>query len=405
VVPVSWRRLDHVNVAGYVDLDQVMDPDDETMAYALTFVEAQQATPVALRLGSDEGVKVWVNGELLHAADVRRPARFDQDHVGVELPTGWSALLLKVAEGEGDWRFAPRVTAPDGSPAQGVRWLQPGEEPPAAWPWHPEGPLGDPVQVHRGSVQALEQLDASPDAPAWAARDLGVFLASVHAHDRASRLPQEVLERAVARDPGDASSQYYLAQASRGFAERAADREENRYRAALERTLEVDPEHVVGLEALADYYAILGNLRRARELYERAIVVNPEHVPSLLGLANVLDSRDWPGAMRLQVEELARRHPDCLQVLAAQAEIRSDLDDDHGAARFQERALELQHRNDRLVYELVETYGRAGEDQEALALLQARLVLEPFEGRAYREAANLLAARDRVAEAARYLDR
>lgn len=56
-------------------------------------------------LGSDDAIKMWVNGELVHANDVARPAAPDQDRVTVNLHAGENAVLLKIVNLQGGYAF------------------------------------------------------------------------------------------------------------------------------------------------------------------------------------------------------------------------------------------------------------------------------------------------------------
>ena len=49
-------------VTGWVDLDVLMEPSDQALAYALTFVRAEKETAARLHVSSDEGLRAWVNG-------------------------------------------------------------------------------------------------------------------------------------------------------------------------------------------------------------------------------------------------------------------------------------------------------------------------------------------------------
>jgi HEAT repeat protein len=74
-----------------------------------------------LDLGSDDGLKVWLNGKVVHANDVSRGLQEGQDKVTVTFEEGWNTLLLKITQGGGDWSAAARVRAADGSKLGGLR--------------------------------------------------------------------------------------------------------------------------------------------------------------------------------------------------------------------------------------------------------------------------------------------
>ena len=71
-------------------------PDGAYATYFAREVAAAGARRVTLSLGSDDAVKLWCNGELVLANDVRRGAKPDQERVEVTLRPGENQLLLKI---------------------------------------------------------------------------------------------------------------------------------------------------------------------------------------------------------------------------------------------------------------------------------------------------------------------
>lgn len=71
---------------------------------------------VRLELGSDDGVKVWLNGAVVHANDARRPTHLGDDTVKAHLRQGWNPLLVKVSQYGGEWGLALRFTSLAGEP-------------------------------------------------------------------------------------------------------------------------------------------------------------------------------------------------------------------------------------------------------------------------------------------------
>lgn len=74
--------------------------------YLYRTVRAFQPGPLRLRLGSDDAIKLWWNGELVHANNVARGAALDQDLVTVEMQAGENHLLMKIVNTGGDYAFA-----------------------------------------------------------------------------------------------------------------------------------------------------------------------------------------------------------------------------------------------------------------------------------------------------------
>ncbi len=81
---------------------------DQAVAYLLTFIESEDASERELRIGADDTVKVWLNGEVVHVVSNDRALSPDQDRVTVELRKGMNCLMVKVAESFGDWQVSVR---------------------------------------------------------------------------------------------------------------------------------------------------------------------------------------------------------------------------------------------------------------------------------------------------------
>ncbi len=95
---------------------------EQRVAYARTWVHSDQQRPVRLELGTDDGVKVWLNGKVVHAVNTFRGLQPGSDKVEVTLNAGWNPLLLKVTQLNQGWAFCARFRAPDGSHLDGLQY-------------------------------------------------------------------------------------------------------------------------------------------------------------------------------------------------------------------------------------------------------------------------------------------
>jgi hypothetical protein len=69
----------------YLDLLKALDGGERRAAYLRTRLQWPAAQRVTLRIGSDDGIKVWVNGQLVHANNATRSFAPDQDSATVTL--------------------------------------------------------------------------------------------------------------------------------------------------------------------------------------------------------------------------------------------------------------------------------------------------------------------------------
>lgn len=104
-----------------MELDRALGGDNRA-AYLRTNVWSDKSRKVLLELGSDDGIKVWLNGQIVHANNATRPASPGQDKVEVTLKQGWNPLLLKVTQGGGEWAVCARLRQLDGSKLDGLKY-------------------------------------------------------------------------------------------------------------------------------------------------------------------------------------------------------------------------------------------------------------------------------------------
>jgi len=103
-----------------VELDKALDGDNRA-AYLRTNVWSPAACDALLEIGSDDGNKVWLNGELVTEANAVRPVAPAQETAKIALKEGWNTLLVKVTQGGGEWSACIRICDPDGKPLKGLR--------------------------------------------------------------------------------------------------------------------------------------------------------------------------------------------------------------------------------------------------------------------------------------------
>ena len=116
----GWRRVFNRESFGYVDLNELFMPNDFVVAYCKGYLYSPNRRRVQLRVGSDDGIMLWLNDEMILRRDHYRSAVMDQESVPVTLREGWNKVLMKVSETWGDWGVYFRVTDAKGRPASGL---------------------------------------------------------------------------------------------------------------------------------------------------------------------------------------------------------------------------------------------------------------------------------------------
>ncbi|MBI2433054.1 MAG: DUF4838 domain-containing protein, partial [Candidatus Hydrogenedentes bacterium] len=96
-----------------IDLDLAISPKDPGVAYAYVEVESSAPQSCLLALSSNDGARVWLNGEQVHDVETGRRLQADMDMVPVVLKQGTNRLLLKIEERGDTWGFTCRLLSPE----------------------------------------------------------------------------------------------------------------------------------------------------------------------------------------------------------------------------------------------------------------------------------------------------
>ena len=81
----------------------------DTVGYARTQFTWDRNQTVKMYVRSDDGIKVWLNEELIWANNTMRALSWGEDVIKVKLKKGKNHLLLKVTQGMGTWGYEVRI--------------------------------------------------------------------------------------------------------------------------------------------------------------------------------------------------------------------------------------------------------------------------------------------------------
>ena len=99
---LKWKKFQNpakiINLADFFKSVNGNAQVENLVYYAYGIINRQKAGRSILALGSDGGVKVWLNGKLIHRNMVYRSMIIDQDLVDVELNQGDNYLLFKLVQ-------------------------------------------------------------------------------------------------------------------------------------------------------------------------------------------------------------------------------------------------------------------------------------------------------------------
>ncbi len=119
---VSWQALQfEIDLAQpwLIPLDKILGGESR-VAYLRAKVWSDKAQKARLELGSDDGVKAWLNEELVHSNNVNRGVTPGEDRAAITLNAGENVVLLKIIQGSGGWGACARVRGAAGEHLEGV---------------------------------------------------------------------------------------------------------------------------------------------------------------------------------------------------------------------------------------------------------------------------------------------
>jgi len=102
---LSWTEA-KAGADGAVSLDETVGPAEWACAYGYAEVRARAARETVLFVGSDDGIRVWVNGREAHRHEVGRGLTPEEDLAPVVLRAGVNRILVKVDNYVKTWGFA-----------------------------------------------------------------------------------------------------------------------------------------------------------------------------------------------------------------------------------------------------------------------------------------------------------
>jgi HEAT repeat protein len=113
---LKWAPLEAAPDSGFVDFGRLYGTTQNVTGYAFAKINVPADTDAVVRCGSDDGIKVWVNGQSVHENLIDRGVVLDDDEAPIKLKAGNNDILVEVTQGGGGWAFVLRLTRPDGSP-------------------------------------------------------------------------------------------------------------------------------------------------------------------------------------------------------------------------------------------------------------------------------------------------
>ena len=94
---------------------------EDILTYSACWLELKEDADVEIRVGSDDGYKLWIDHKLIGAEHVYRAAATDQEVYPIKLSKGMHLVMMKVDQDWGEYEFMLRVVTPDGKTVPGIK--------------------------------------------------------------------------------------------------------------------------------------------------------------------------------------------------------------------------------------------------------------------------------------------
>ena len=113
---VKWlaNQKADLNNHGRVNLAGMFNPTDNVVAYGYAEIDSAEERDAGLLIGSDDTIKVWLNGKVVHAFGGNRGWEYNSDKVQVHLQKGTNKILIRCGNTSGPWDFSLAVSGDGG---------------------------------------------------------------------------------------------------------------------------------------------------------------------------------------------------------------------------------------------------------------------------------------------------
>ena len=117
---VDWKNISSNDATPWlIPLDEKLGGTN-CVAYLRVNIISKTDQDVIAELGSDDGIKGWLGGQVICENNVSRACQPRQEVVPVKLKQGSNLLMLKISQGTGYWSACAKIVKSDGSRLDGV---------------------------------------------------------------------------------------------------------------------------------------------------------------------------------------------------------------------------------------------------------------------------------------------
>lgn len=113
---LKWKAIETGHPWAMVNLMGDIGAVEHSTAFAYATFKVTEATDGHIRAGSDDGLRIWLNGKLVHTNNVDRGAVLDSDIVPVKFKQGKNEMVVEISQMLGGWGYTVRLTGADNAP-------------------------------------------------------------------------------------------------------------------------------------------------------------------------------------------------------------------------------------------------------------------------------------------------
>lgn len=119
---LAWKPITLGIGSWDINLEATYSAIDHCSAYVRTMVWSPKDQDIQVEAGSDDALKIWLNGKQIHQQWRTGGCSPRQVLAAAHLQKGWNELKLKVTDHQGGWQFGCRIRKPDGSRLDGLKY-------------------------------------------------------------------------------------------------------------------------------------------------------------------------------------------------------------------------------------------------------------------------------------------
>jgi alpha-galactosidase len=102
---LKWKKAKANPKNGHVNCTTELGDVEWCVGYGYAEIELIHAREAVLRCGSDDGIKIWLNGKVVHTHEIFRAYLPNNDEVTIQLKSGINRIFVKLTNGTSGWGF------------------------------------------------------------------------------------------------------------------------------------------------------------------------------------------------------------------------------------------------------------------------------------------------------------